>query len=158
MIIKTPDALSGFEARALLLALEESDAARVEFGPLWASCSDTEARDAVHENLSDFGPHWSASTVYTARPDTVPGRAAPYRRALPFDTLERRFKCLEGPGGGLLHDWAAVRDLDPAQVWTVVDCDGQLMVAPGIHFVNRMDYLVTLNKRGSGHHADYIYN
>ena len=31
---------------------------------------------------------------------------------------------------------------DPNLVWTVLDCDGQLAIASGFHFVNRLGYLI----------------
>jgi surface polysaccharide O-acyltransferase-like enzyme len=29
------------------------------------------------------------------------------------------------------------------RVWTVLDCDGELIIAAGFHFVNRMGYIIT---------------
>jgi hypothetical protein len=28
-------------------------------------------------------------------------------------------------------------------VWTIVDCDGRLLIIPGLHFVNRMNYYIS---------------
>ena len=40
------------------------------------------------------------------------------------------------------EDLAYVRAQDPNLVWTVLDCDGQLSIASGFHFVNRLGYLI----------------
>lgn len=31
----------------------------------------------------------------------------------------------------------------PCNVWTVIDCDGELVISNGWHFVNRMGYIIT---------------
>jgi hypothetical protein len=36
-----------------------------------------------------------------------------------------------------------VRSQPPENVWTLLDCDGKLIVADGYHFVNRLGYYVT---------------
>lgn len=52
-----------------------------------------------------------------------------------------------GDGGCLFETYGAELDhirLQPAQnVWTVLDVDGELMIASGYHFVNRMGYILT---------------
>ena len=40
------------------------------------------------------------------------------------------------------EDLAYVQTQDPHLVWTVLDCDGQLSIASGFHFVNRLGYLI----------------
>lgn len=37
---------------------------------------------------------------------------------------------------------AHVQAQDPNLVWTVLDCDGQLSIDSGFHFVNRLGYLI----------------
>ena len=32
---------------------------------------------------------------------------------------------------------------EPKRVWTVLDVDGELIIAAGFHFVNRMGYIIT---------------
>lgn len=32
---------------------------------------------------------------------------------------------------------------DPLCIWTMLDCDGSIVIASGVHFVNRMGYVVT---------------
>lgn len=157
MIIRTPDNMTGAEARALLVALEGTAEERAQHSALWANCSDAEAREAVQDNLRDFGPWRLDGVLYTARAEVVAGRGEPYRRAEPYDRMDQRFKVIENSAGTILQSWDAVRDVDPAQVWTVVDCDGRLYVTPGVHFVNRVDYLLTQNKRGAGQFPDYLY-
>jgi hypothetical protein len=54
-----------------------------------------------------------------------------------------------GEGTGCLfetfgEELAFVRQQDPRCVWTLVDCDdGSMAVASGMHFVNRVGYLVS---------------
>ena len=38
-------------------------------------------------------------------------------------------------------DWAEL--VAAKRVWTMMDCDGDLYIGPGVHFVNRMSYHVT---------------
>ncbi len=40
-------------------------------------------------------------------------------------------------------DLNLVRSLDRSFVWTVVDCERDQWIIPGIHYVNRVCYLVT---------------
>ena len=51
-------------------------------------------------------------------------------------------------GGGCLYetygrDLAAIRAADPGQIWTVLESDGDMFIASGFHFVNRLGYLLT---------------
>ena len=73
--------------------------------------------------------------------------------ALTEDDFLARFKPVSNPidpnagfDGCLFEtfgdDLAYVRDQDPNLVWTVLDCDGQLAIASGFHFVNRLGYLI----------------
>lgn len=45
--------------------------------------------------------------------------------------------------GGELELARAAHKRDPAKVWTVLDVDGDLWIAPGWHHVNRMGYAVS---------------
>lgn len=74
MIIRTPDNMTGAEARALLVALEGTAEERAQHSALWANCSDVEAREAVQDNLRDFGPWRLDGVLYTARAEVVAGR------------------------------------------------------------------------------------
>ncbi len=40
-------------------------------------------------------------------------------------------------------DWAILKTVPSDYVWTVVDCDGDQWITPGLHVVNRVCYLVT---------------
>lgn len=35
-----------------------------------------------------------------------------------------------------------IREQDPALVWTILDTDDEIVIASGLHFVNRLGYLV----------------
>ena len=49
-----------------------------------------------------------------------------------------------------------LRSIDPRCIWTVLDCDGKLYVSNGMHYVNRLYYLVT-NKSLEGELKDFIF-
>lgn len=49
---------------------------------------------------------------------------------------------LETYGDDLAHVRSVLND-DPCRIWTVVDCDGELALISGYHFVNRCYYLIT---------------
>lgn len=70
------------------------------------------------------------------------------------DTFYEYFKPYRHPnaqhdiwGGHVLEtfspDLELVHSLDPLFVWTVVDCEHDQWIIPGIHYVNRVCYLVT---------------
>jgi hypothetical protein len=52
-----------------------------------------------------------------------------------------------GSGGCLFAvtgpEYRYVRDQDPRVVWTLIEADGRLFIESGLHFVNRLGYLVT---------------
>ncbi len=57
-------------------------------------------------------------------------------------TFERRFRPLPAPDHGVLWEAAQVpRDADYRFWWTVIDCDGRLLVSPGFRFVNRFAFI-----------------
>jgi len=43
-----------------------------------------------------------------------------------------------------------VANFDEAHVWTILDCDGHMVIASGFHFVNRFGYLITLHPVPTG--------
>lgn len=70
-----------------------------------------------------------------------------------FDAFERKYSPLgNGEGSILLETYGAdfdkVRDADESKVWTLLDCDGSLFVASGLHFVNRLNYILTAKPWG----------
>jgi hypothetical protein len=60
-------------------------------------------------------------------------------RAGRFETFERRYEPIEAEDGSILHDWRSIpKDTEQHYVWTLVDCDGRLMLSPGYATVNYM--------------------
>jgi hypothetical protein len=51
----------------------------------------------------------------------------------------------DGSWGGCLYEPEDISRLgpSPAHTWTLLDCDGQMVIASGWHWVNRMGYFVT---------------
>jgi hypothetical protein len=39
-----------------------------------------------------------------------------------------------------------VKKQNPKTIWTVLDCDGKIILQAGYHFVNRLNYLITEKK------------
>lgn len=46
-------------------------------------------------------------------------------------------------------------DKDPHFVWTVLDCDGKLILAAGFHYVNRFLYVISKNPWVTGEETFY---
>jgi hypothetical protein len=44
------------------------------------------------------------------------------------------------------EDYQKIMDINPFQVWTVIDAEGEDIILNGIHFVNRISYIITANK------------
>lgn len=69
-----------------------------------------------------------------------------------YDTFDRRYNALPSgePEDGTIM-WDDFRDMplehaaaiDENRFWTVLDCDGKLLIAPGKWFVNRFGYIIT---------------
>lgn len=61
--------------------------------------------------------------------------------SLGFDVNDK--SCLhETSGPDLVAVQAAVKN-KPETVWTLLDCDGQMFITNGFHYVNRMGYFIT---------------
>lgn len=65
-----------------------------------------------------------------------------------------KYKPVENPNGGSGPAWddkiqmfevddKRILTADPKMVWTLVECDGHLIISPGFHFVNRMGFYIT---------------
>jgi hypothetical protein len=84
----------------------------------------------------------SMQAVYTLDEDTFLSRFEPVPNHLDancgFDL---------GHGGCLFAvtgpEYRHVREQDLLTVWTLIEADGQLFIESGLHFVNRLGYLVT---------------
>jgi hypothetical protein len=75
-------------------------------------------------------------------------------RKMRWHTWVRTFRPIQNPfdshrgDDGLMfetfgEELAFVRSQDPDSIWTLLDCDSNLIVANGYHFVNRLGYYVT---------------
>jgi hypothetical protein len=83
-------------------------------------------------------------------------------RTLTEDDFLARFKPVANhidPNGGFEgcvfetfgKELAYVQSQNCGSVWTVLDCDGQLRIESGFHFVNRVGYLIASTAIESGH-------
>jgi hypothetical protein len=82
-------------------------------------------------------------------------------RQIDEDTFSQRFPLRtnhlvdDAPFDGCMfetygEELAFVRQQDMRCVWTVLDCDGDLSIASGFHFVNRIGYLISLHPVAHG--------
>jgi len=65
-----------------------------------------------------------------------------------YSTFEKRYHPLMREDGSVLYetygaDLRQVLDTPVIRVWTIVDCDGKLVITAGYHIVNRMNYIIT---------------
>ena len=66
----------------------------------------------------------------------------PRTRIGSWSTFERRFEPLPAPNHDVLWDVGTVQeDTDYRHWWTVLDCEGRLLLAPGFRFVNRFAFV-----------------
>lgn len=86
------------------------------------------------------------------------------RRSGSWAEFVRRFDPLEIPEGGhqdfatdYMWETRVGLECDPAHVWTVVECDGQLYIMEGWHYVNRMGYIIAKNPRIDSSNVDDAY-
>jgi hypothetical protein len=67
---------------------------------------------------------------------------------------------MSGLGGTLFGtseiEWKTVCQSPPGTIWTLVENDEMWWVSPGIHFVNRLGYLLT-NEERIGDEIQYLY-
>ena len=84
-----------------------------------------------------------------------------------FEDFESRYSLRSNPHdpiaglGGILFgatgiEWDAVSRSPLSTIWTLVECDGVWWISPGIHFVNRLGYLLT-NEARARDERDYLY-
>jgi hypothetical protein len=76
-------------------------------------------------------------------------------RLITLDEFEETFKPKINPATGENGPWNGtmfetygkeleqVKKADPDKVWTLLDNDGEMTIAAGFHFVNRMGYMIT---------------
>jgi hypothetical protein len=67
---------------------------------------------------------------------------------------------MAGLGGALFGtngiEWETVRNSPPGAIWTLIESDEIWWVSPGIHFVNRLGYLLT-NEERIDDETHYLY-
>lgn len=67
----------------------------------------------------------------------------PRSRAGSYSTFERRYRPIPLADGSVLRQRNDLpTPVDPAYVWTVLDCDGTLYLGAGMTVVNRMGYVL----------------
>ena len=65
-----------------------------------------------------------------------------------YSTFEKTYKPIEKESGSIMFetygaDLEKILKTDNHLVWTIVDCDGKLVICAGYHLVNRMNYVIT---------------
>ncbi len=67
-------------------------------------------------------------------------------RAMTLKAFEKKFEPLRDGQGITLFDHIVARLHPDDRVWTMLDCDGKVYLAPGWHHINRTgDYVITKN-------------
>lgn len=67
---------------------------------------------------------------------------------------ETNYTCVENASGELMfetygEDFEVVKSYNVKNVWTILDSeDGELVIIPGLHFVNRINYVITEEEWG----------
>ena len=72
-----------------------------------------------------------------------------------FSTFEKTYAPKIRKDGTILfetygEDLERVRQTHSRHIWTLLDCDGKLVIVAGYHLVNRMNYLITKNQWSDG--------
>lgn len=85
-----------------------------------------------------------------------------YRRARRWETFEKLFQPIARDNGTVLWEpWEVPKDADPHEWWTLLDpmTSGQLYLAAGFHFVNRLNYVRCAVRWGGDRsdHPEYLY-
>lgn len=61
----------------------------------------------------------------------------------PFDSNVGGNGCMLETYGEELEHVKAILAASPDRVWTVLDCEDEIVVSNGFHYVNRLNYLIT---------------
>jgi hypothetical protein len=66
-----------------------------------------------------------------------------------YETFEKKYLPIERKDGTILFetygkDLEQIKRTFPRKVWTLLDCDGKLVIGAGYHHVNRMNYIVSI--------------
>lgn len=85
-----------------------------------------------------------------------------YRRARRWETFEKLFQPIQREDNTVLWEpWEVPKDADPREWWTLLDpmTSGQLYLAAGFHFVNRLNYVRCAVAWGGERddHPEYLY-
>lgn len=83
-----------------------------------------------------------------------------YHRPRRWETFEKLFDPIFRADDSLLWYPGEVGfDPDPRYWWTVLDCDGRLLLAAGFHFVNRVGFIRCTRPWGGEpmEHPEYFY-
>jgi hypothetical protein len=77
-----------------------------------------------------------------------------------FRPIKNSFNGSRGDDGSMFETYGPeldfVRSQTPENVWTLLDCDGKVIVADGYHIVNRLGYYVTEIACPHGQQIDVI--
>jgi len=66
-----------------------------------------------------------------------------------YSTFEKKYKPEIKEDGSVLfetygYDLEQVINTKYNHIWTLLDCDGKLIITAGYHIVNRMNYMITM--------------
>lgn len=85
----------------------------------------------------------------------------PFRRPRRWETFDRLFAPIERDDDGAImwEPFEVPKDADARFWWTLIDCDGRLLLGAGFHIVNRLGYVLCRNGWDGewSNHAEYYY-
>ncbi len=74
-----------------------------------------------------------------------------------YEDFDARYQPIDDGQGTIMRDWRDIPSDTPVEfVWTVVECDGEMFLAPGYHKVNYMGRVMCRNPWEDDAH-DYEY-
>ena len=72
---------------------------------------------------------------------SIPTTSEPFV-SIDYDTFEKTYQPLPSPSGSDLWQWSELDGIPTNRIWTEVE-DESASAMPGVHYVNRVGYLVT---------------
>lgn len=91
----------------------------------------------------------------------VPPPKRSFIRPRTWETFEALFQPIISDDGTVLRErWEIPGEADPRYWWTVLDCDGRLLLAAGFRFVNRFAFVACRKAWGGerDEHPNYRYD
>jgi len=109
--------------------------------------SEHEARDLTIDHAKDYEIPITGQFLIESQethPDLNDFQSRYTLRNNPHDSMAGLGGKIFGSNG---IEWDTVRESPPGTIWTLIESDGIWWICPGIHFVDRLGYLLTEQER-----------